>query len=32
MIILFCVLLIALALCLGAGYVLYLIMKDDCNE
>jgi hypothetical protein len=32
MIILFCVLLIALALCLGAGYVMYLVFKDDCND
>lgn len=32
MIILFGVLLIAVALCLGAGYVMYLIFKDECND
>ena len=32
MIILFGVLLVALALCLGAGYVMYLIFKDECND
>jgi hypothetical protein len=30
--ILFGVLLVALALSVGAGYVLYLIFKDDCND
>jgi hypothetical protein len=29
MIILFGVLLVALALCVGAGYVMYLVFKDD---
>ena len=31
MIILLVVLLVALALCLGAGYVIYLLVKDDAN-
>jgi hypothetical protein len=32
MIILFCVLLVALALCVGAGYVMYLVFKDDNHD
>ena len=29
MMILLCVVLIALALCLGAGYLMYVVFKDD---